>query len=142
MVLYSQACPPPPFSRFWGRLIGLTKSTLKSFLGRTHATLKNLQILVTKAVLNNCPLTYSSPDVDDPCLIPPARLLYGRPIITVPHYDAKPSDINDPIYGDNSELQRRAMAQAAILNYFWGRWSKEYLMNFIMQQATMWRQQR
>ena len=32
----------PWFSRFWGRLIGLTKSTLKRVLGCTHATLENL----------------------------------------------------------------------------------------------------
>ena len=119
----------PWFGGFWERLIGLTKSALKRVLGRTHATLESLRILVTEveAVLNNRPITYSSPDVDDPCPITPAHLLYGRPIITLPHYDVTADEIADPTYCDDTEVRRRAKAQAAILDHFWSRWSKEYL---------------
>ena len=119
----------PWFGGFWERLIGLTKSAMKRVLGRTHATLESLRTLVTEveAVLNNRPITYSSPDVDDPCPITPAHLLYGRPIVTLPHYDVTTDEITDPTYSDDTEVRRRAKAQAAILNHFWSRWSKEYL---------------
>ena len=57
----------PWFGGFWERLIGLTKSSLKKVLGRTHATLESLQTIIVEveAVLNNRPLTYVSPDVED-----------------------------------------------------------------------------
>jgi len=93
----------PWFGGIWERLIGLTKSALKRILGCTHATLESLQTPVTEveAVLNNRPFTYNSPDVDDPSLITPAHLLYGRPITTLPHYDVTPDEIDDPTCGDN-----------------------------------------
>jgi len=73
----------PWFSRSWERLIRLTKSALKKALGCKHATLVSLQTIVTEveAVLNNHPLTYSSPD--EPCPITPAHLLYERPNVTM-----------------------------------------------------------
>jgi len=119
----------PWFGGFWERLIGLTKTSLKRVLGRTHATFESLRTLVieVEAILNNRPLTYNTPEVDDPCPVTPAHLLYGRPIITLPHYDVQPDEINDPTYGDSNELRSRAKAQAAILQHFWSRWSKEYL---------------
>jgi len=45
----------PWFGGFWERLIGLSKSTLKKVLGRTHATLESLQTIIVKveAILNN-----------------------------------------------------------------------------------------
>jgi len=119
----------PWFGGFWERMIGLTKSALKRVLGCTRATLESLQTLVTEVegILNNRPLTYNSPDVDDFHPITPAHLLYGRLIITLPHYDVTPDEIYDPSYGDGSEVRRRAKVQAAIISHFWNRWSKEYL---------------
>jgi len=120
----------PWFSGFWERMIGLTKSALKRVLGRTHATIESLQTLVTEVetILNNRPLTpHNSPDVDDFHPITPAHLLYGRPIITLPYYDVIPDEIYERSCGDDSEVRRRAKAQAAIISHFWSRWSKEYL---------------
>ena len=90
---------------------------------------ESLRTLITEVetVLNNRPLTYSSPDVDDPCPITPAHLLYGRPIITLPHYDVTTDEIDDPTYGDDSDVRRRAKVQAVIISHFWRRWSREYL---------------
>jgi len=119
----------PWFGGFWERMIGLTKSALKKVLGRTRATLESLQTLVTEveAVLNNRPITYSSPDVNDPSPITPAHLLYGRTITTLPYHNVAADEISDPTYGDGSEVRRRAKAQAVLLSHFWSRWSKEYL---------------
>jgi len=57
----------PWFGGFWEHLIGLTKNTLKKTLGRTHATLESLQTIIVEveALLNDCPITYVSSDIDD-----------------------------------------------------------------------------
>ena len=114
---------------FYSQARTLAKSALKRVLGRTHATLESLRTLVTEveAVLNNRPITYSSPDVDDPRPITSAHLLYGRPIVTLPHYDVTVDEIANSTYSDDTEIRRRAKAQAAILDHFWSQWSKEYL---------------
>jgi len=36
-------------------------------------------------------------------------------------------EINDPTYSNESEVWRRAKAQAVVLSYFWSQWSREYL---------------
>jgi len=37
------------------------------------------------------------------------------------------SPVDDPTYGDSSDLTRRARLQAAQLNQFWSRWRHDYL---------------
>ena len=119
----------PWFGGFWERLIALTKSALKKVLGRTHATLESLQTIVVEveAVLNNRPLTYVSSDVTDADPITPSHLLHGRPIVSLPHRDVQEDELDDPTYGETSDIQTRAKIQSLLLHHFWNRWSKEYL---------------
>ena len=118
----------PWFGGFWERLIGLTKSSLKKVLGRTHATLESLQTIIVEieAVLNNRPLTHVSPDASDIDPITPSHLLYGRPITCLPYHRVEVDELSDPTYGDNTEIQR-AKTQALLFKHFWTRWQKEYL---------------
>jgi len=69
----------PWYSRFWERLIGLTKSTIKKVLGRAAVNLCTLQTIVleVEAILNDCPLTYVSFDIKDEEALTPMHLLYG-----------------------------------------------------------------
>ena len=85
------------FGSFWERLIGLTKSTLKKILGRSHATLESLQTIIVEveAVLNNRPLTYFSADVNDSDPITPLHLLYGRSIISLPYQRVEDDELDD-----------------------------------------------
>ena len=119
----------PWFGGFWERLIGLTKSTLKKILGRTHATLSSLQTIVVEveALLNDHPLTYISCDLDDLEPITPSHLLYGRRIVPLPHCTVEDDEINDPNFQDVSELRQRAKGQAIVIKHFWSRWKNEYL---------------
>ena len=118
----------PWFGGFWERLIGLTKKSLKKILGRSFITLSELQTLVVEieAILNDRPLTYISSDIQDDTPLTPAHLLYGRRITSLP-YQANGDEIDDPTYGDDSELRRRNNLQATILERFWSRWRHEYL---------------
>ena len=119
----------PWFGGFWERLIALTKAALKKTLGRTHATLESLRTIVVEveAVLNNRPLTHVSSDISDPVAITPSHLLYGRPIVTLPHHNVEVDEVDDPTYGETTEIQRRAKVQALLLQHFWSRWRREYL---------------
>lgn len=119
----------PWFGGFWERFIGLTKSTLKKTLGRTHATLDSLQTIAVEveALLNDRPLTYTSSDINDPDSITPAHLLYGKRIVPLPHSEVQGDEINDPDYGDASEIRQRARVQTIVIKHFWSHWKHKYL---------------
>jgi len=127
VALYSQRAPW--FGGFWERLIGLSKSTLKKVLGRTHATLESLQTMIVEveAILNNRPLTYVSPDAGDLEPITPSHILLGRPIVSLPHYDVQDDELTDPTYGNTDDINRSAKVHAQLLAHFWHRWKTEYL---------------
>jgi len=112
----------------WGRLIGLTKLTLKKVLGRAFKTLNSLQTLIVEieAILNDRPLTYVPTGASDPHPITLAHLLYGRRIVCVPYYMTPQCNKCDPDFGE-AEVQSRAKKQGALLQYFWSRWKREYL---------------
>ena len=118
----------PWFGGFWERLIGLTKTSLKKTLGRTHATLESLQTIVVEieAILNDRPLTYQSSDASDPEPITPSHLLHGRRIVALP-YSLTDGEIQDPPFGNTSEIRSRAKKQAHIIEHFQNRWRNEYL---------------
>ena len=119
----------PWFGGFWERLIGITKTTLKKTLGRTHVTLEGLQTIIVEveALLNDRPLTYSSSDITDPEPISPSHLLHGRRIVTLPHLTVQDDELHDPDFGDDSVFRHRAKRQALLIQHFWNRWRDEYL---------------
>ena len=127
MEVYTQT--RPWFGGFWERLIGLTKTSLKKTLGRTHVTLEGLQTVIVEveALLNDRPLTYLSSDINDPDPISPSHLLHGRKIVTLPHLRVQEDEIHDPNHVDDSELRRRAKRHALVIRHFWSRWKNEYL---------------
>ena len=120
----------PWFGGFWERLIGLTKSTVKKTLGRTHATLESLQTIIVEveALLNDRPLTYASSNINDLNPITPSHLLHGRRIVKLPHTSVQEDEICDPNFiNGGSEIRHRAKKQALIFQHFENRWKLEYL---------------
>ena len=111
------------FGGLWERLIGLTKTCYKEFLGRAFVSLSTLQTIVVEieAHLNNRPLIYVSSEFDDPDPLTPAHLLYGRCIVTLPHMPVEGNELNDPGYGEKftpTEITRRAKVQVKPLQHF------------------------
>ena len=100
-------------------------------LGRSFVSLSSLQTITTEieAFLNNRPLTYTCSEGDDPNPLTPAHLLYGRTIVTLPHIPVEEGEIDDPDYGDTSQLEltRRLKLQSQLLEHFWSRWKHDYL---------------
>ena len=117
----------PWYGRWWERLIGLTKLTIKKVLGRTHVSLITLQTLVTEveAVLNDRPLTYITSDVRDADPLTPSHLLCGRRITSLPYISVEDDEIEDPTYGSARDVRSRARKQALVLQHFQQQWRDE-----------------
>lgn len=106
------------------RMIKSAKRCLKKSIGRNCLTHDELLTLVVEveAVLNSRPLTYiSSEDAEEP--LTPSHLLVGYRILTLP----------DPSIPDNSDyspenLTCRASRLSKVLQHFWNRWKREYLL--------------
>ena len=45
----------------------------------------------------------------------------------MPHHNVEVDEVDDPTYGETTEIQRRAKIQALLLQHFWSRWRREYL---------------
>lgn len=78
-------------------------------------------------ILNNRPLTYLSDDVRDLEPLTPSHILYGRMLTNLPHELVSQEDIQDPSYGEISQLNRAATFQSLLLTHFSTRWKHEYL---------------
>ena len=78
--------------------------------------------------MNSRPLTSPSNDPNDFQTLTPAHFLIGRPLLTVPVFDP-------PDKADLTLIRRLQQRQQAI-NFFWKRWSVEYLTT--LQQRTKW----
>ena len=100
---------------------------LKKVLGRSRVSVLQTLIVEVEAILNNRPLTYVSGDLNDPEPLTPSQLLYGRRIVSLPHQQVTEQDLDDPTFGDSSEVNRRAHLLAALLSQFWSHWRHEYL---------------
>ena len=68
-----------------------------------------------------------SSDVKDPEPLTPAHLLYGRRIISLPYHGVEEDELDDPDFGGESAVVKRAKIQALMLKHFWTRWRSEYL---------------
>ena len=116
----------PWYGGWWERLIGLTKNCLRKTLGRSYVTLETLQTIVTEieALINDRPLTYVSPDIQDEEPLTPSHLLYGRRLTNTP-YLRQTSD--ESTTSGKQELCRRLNTQSTLMEHFSNRWKTEYL---------------
>ena len=82
-------------------------------------------IVEIEAIINSRPLSYVSSD-DTEELLTPSHLLVGCRILILPN-NLNYLELDDFKVSDVS-VQRRAKHLNRILNHFWRRWSKEYLL--------------
>ena len=119
----------PWYGGWWERLIGLTKMSLKKVLGRSRVTLTVLQTLVVEVetILNDRPLTHVSPDLNDPEPLTPAHLLHGHRIVSLPYEEVEEQELEDPTFGNFTDVNKQAQLQSFLLGQFRSRWRHEYL---------------
>ena len=110
---------------FFERMVRMTKRCLKKMIGRAKLSYDELVTAVTEveAVINSRPLSYISPDdLDEP--LTPAHLLTGRRLLSLPDCQASDDDLDV----SPELLTRRMIFLKTIVDNFWCRWKKEYLL--------------
>ena len=118
---------------WWGglfeRMVKSTKRCLRKMVGQAKFSYDEMHtaIVEIEAVINSRPLTFlNSDNTEEP--LTPSHLLMGHRILSLPDnltYFA-PEDENFEVTDES--LQRRAKHLNSVLNHFWKRWSKEYLL--------------
>ena len=101
-----------------------TKGCLRKAIGRAKLTYDELLTTVTEVemILNSRPLSYVANDnVEEP--LTPSHLILGRRVLT--HGQQDDEDFNISQDG----LRRRLQYFHTVLDHFWKRWRREYLLS-------------
>ena len=118
-----------PRAPWWGgmfeRMVRSTKRCLKKVVGHKRLTYEELLTILVEieAVINNRPLTYvDENDLDQ--VLTPSHLFCGRRTL-----DLATDSNTDPVeIGRNDGVKRMRLVHS-IIEHFWRRWSKEYLVD-------------
>ena len=92
---------------------------------------KQMQIVLqeTEAIVNNQPLTYVYPTELETC-ITSNLLLFGR---TLSFSNPEPA----PLITESSSIKLYSSKISNIINYFWDRWRKEYIISLRKYQKIV-----
>ena len=118
---------------WWGgmfeRMVRSTKRCLRKSIGRAKLTYDELLTTLTEVemILNSRPLSYvSNDDTEEP--LTPSHLMMGQRVLNLP--DLVYKDDGDEDYNmSQGALHKRMKHFSMILNHFWRRWKKEYLLS-------------
>ncbi|XP_047022485.1 uncharacterized protein LOC124631893 [Helicoverpa zea] len=123
--------PPhaPNFGGLWEAGIRSTKTHLKKVIGDATLTYEELTTVLAQveACLNSRPITVLSDDPNDPLPLTPGHFLIGEPLLNLSDENYTNCNI--------SSLDRWRLTQKMV-NDFWNRWHKEYLVN--LNQRYKW----
>lgn len=123
--------PPhaPNFGGLWEAGIRSTKTHLKKVIGDVTLTYEELSTLLAQieACLNSRPINVLSDDPNDPLPLTPGHFLIGEPLLTLADESHTCKNI--------SNLDRWRLTQKMV-NDFWNRWYKEYIVN--LNQRYKW----
>ena len=119
---------------WWGgvfeRMVKSTKRCLRKIVGQARFSFDELHtaIVEVEGIINSRPISYlNSGDTEEP--LTPSHLLVGRRILNLPDNLTHFEEESDGDFEVTDEtLQRRAKHLSSVLNHFWKRWSKEYLL--------------
>uniref|UniRef100_A0A2S2PGT2 Integrase catalytic domain-containing protein n=1 Tax=Schizaphis graminum TaxID=13262 RepID=A0A2S2PGT2_SCHGA len=114
--------PPgaPHFGGIWEAAVKSAKSLLLRAMSSQVWTLEEFTSVLCRveAAMNSRPLVPASPDPNDLECLTPGHFLVGRPLMSIP----------DPVETDtNIGLQTRWKLLQQSFQFFWRRWSREYL---------------
>lgn len=123
--------PPhaPNFGGLWEAGVRSVKTHLHKVIIDTNLTYEEWSTVLAQveACLNSRPISSMSDDPNDPQALTPGHFLIGEPLVSIP--DTDNSDCN--VVG----LDRWRLTQK-IINNFWKRWYKDYLVN--LNQRYKW----
>ncbi|XP_047535757.1 uncharacterized protein LOC125070100 [Vanessa atalanta] len=123
--------PPhsPNFGGIWEAGVRSVKTHLRKVVGDSTLTYEELSTVLAQieACLNSRPISQLSDNPDDLLPLTPGHFLVGEPLITIPDRD----NTDDHITG----IERWRLIQKMV-NDFWKRWSREYLV--LLSQRYKW----
>ena len=119
---------------WWGglfeRMVRSTKRCLRKVVGRAKFSYDEMHtaIVEIEAIVNSRPLAYIHPDdLEQP--LTPSHLLVGRRLLSLPdHFTYFEPEGDEDFELTTESLQKRAKHLNGVLNHFWKRWSREYLL--------------
>lgn len=115
--------PPhaPNFGGLWEAGVRSTKTHLRKVVGNAALTYDELATVLTQveACLNSRPVSLLSDNPNDPLPLTPGHFLVGEPIINIADDDYTKYNV---VGLDTWRLTQK------IVNDFWNRWHKEYLV--------------
>ncbi|GBN88245.1 hypothetical protein AVEN_233612-1 [Araneus ventricosus] len=108
---------------FWERLVRSVKTCLKRILGKSSFTYEELYTVLVEiqAVINSRPVTYLYSNVNEPDLLSPSHFLTGSKLPVLPSQNSVPKS-------SKSYLFKRWKHRLLLLDNFWKRFCKEYLL--------------
>ena len=119
---------------WWGglfeRMVKSTKRCLRKMVGQAKFSYDEMltAIVEIEAIINSRPLTFlNSDDPEEP--LTPSHLLVGRRVLSLPDNLTYFAPEDETFEVTDESLQRRAKHLNSVLNHFWKRWSKEYLLD-------------
>lgn len=123
--------PPrsPNFGGLWESAVKSMKYHLVRVIAEHHLTYENLYTILTQieSIMNSRPLCPLSNDPNDFAILTPGHFLIGRQL------NALPEEVIENI--PTNRLSKYQEIQK-MFQYFWKRWSSEYLHN--LQQRNKW----
>ena len=117
----------PWWEGLFERLVRSTKRCLRKALGQAKLSYDELltALIEIEMVINSRPLTYiSADDLDEP--LTPSHLLVGRRLLSYPDHLTVDHEEDSDV--DASPLNTRFRHLNQLLDGFWSRWRKEYLL--------------
>ena len=120
---------------WWGgvfeRMIKMTKSCLRKMIGRARLSYDELitAIIEIEMVINSRPLSYiTGDDMEEP--LTPSHLMIGKRLLSLPDYLCTPDAPDEEDFNSTTrnKLTRRLKYLNVIIDKFWTRWRKEYLL--------------
>ena len=117
-----------PRAAWWGgfyeRLVRSVKNHLKRTLGRARLTHEELETVLAEveAVINSRPITFIYSKPAEGSILTPAHFLVGKRLTTLP------DGAITAVQAGRDELTRRFEFRTKLINGFWSRWKREYLL--------------
>lgn len=110
---------------WWERMVKSVKVSLRKILGRQSLSFEELTTVLAdvEATINSRPLTYALEEPGELSVLTPSHLLTGKRLIALP--DSRQTSVPSSTAAD---INRRWKYRRSLVNAFWNRWQKEYLL--------------
>lgn len=111
----------------WERLVRSVKTCLRKVVGKASLHYEEIETILTEveAVVNSRPITFTHTSSEEPVPLSPSHFLIGQRLTALPPAVSMTSAVPDV---SKAQLVKRWRYRQRIVNMFWCRWRKEYLL--------------